>query len=179
MIPKNPADHVVLPKRKKADMRFFTVEEQKQLQEATKGNRMEMPILLALYTGIRQRELLGLPWKNVHIDLAGQSYIRITQTLNRVINTDKSSPNKTALVICEPKTVHSIRTIPLLPEIAEKLAQYRIWQTAYLKSNGYPNNGFVFLTTTGTFIEPRDFQRDYKKILRQNGISILLNLKLA
>lgn len=173
MLVKNPADHVVLPKRKKPDMRFFTAAEQRQLQEAIKGHRLEMPILLALYTGVRQGELLGLPWKNVHLDLNGQSYIRITQTLNRIKNPDHDSPNQTILQINEPKTAYSVRTIPLLPALAEKLARYREAQINHLKANGYPSNGFVFTTTIGTVIEPRDFQRDFKKILVQNGIRVI------
>ena len=173
MIVKNPADFAVLPKKRKVEMRYFTVEEQKQLQEALKGHRLEMPILLALYTGIRQGELLGLPWKNVHLDLNGQSYIRITQTLNRVKNSDENAPNRTILQINEPKTIHSVRTIPLLPEIAEKLSRYREAQTAHFKSHHLPKSDFVFTSVTGTPIEPRDFQRDFKKILVQNSIRVI------
>mgnify|MGYP002626758139 CR=1 FL=1 len=172
MIPKNPADAVVLPKCKKVEMKYFTVEEQKRLQEVIKGHRLEMPILLDLYTGMRQGELLGLIWKNVYIDLNGRSCIRITQTLNRIKNPDSNAPNKTILTICEPKTKHSFRTIPLLPEIAEKLNHYHEQQTAYLKSIGLPSAEFVFTSTTGTPIEPRDFQRDFKKILLQNGFEL-------
>ena len=173
MIPKNPTDAVVLPKRKKVEMRYFTAEEQKRLQEVIKGHRLEMPILLDLYTGMRQGELLGLLWKNVCIDLNGQSYIRITQTLNRIKNPDSNAPNKTILTICEPKTKHSFRTIPLLPKIAEKLNHYHEQQTVYLKSIGLPPAEFVFTSTTGTPVEPRDFQRDFKKILIQNSLPIV------
>ena len=170
MIPKNPSDFIVLPKRKKPEMRFLTVDEQQKLQEAIKGHRMEMPILLALYTGVRQGELLGLTWKNVHIDLNGQSYIRIVQTVNRTKAVDENKDTKTEISINEPKTKHSVRTIPLLPDIAIKLSEYHEKQINYLVKNGFPDNGFVFTSTTGTIIEPRDFQRDFKKILNQNGI---------
>ncbi len=173
MISKNPADFVVLPKKKKAEMRYFTVEEQQKLQEVIKGNRLEMPILLDLYTGVRQGELFGLIWRNVHIDLNGNSYIRITQTLNRIRNPDKNADSKTILAINEPKTKHSVRNIPLLPNIAEKLNNYRKSQSEYLKSNGYPESDFVFTSTTGTPIEPRCFQRDFKKILVKNNIRIV------
>jgi len=40
-----------------------------------------MAVLLDLYTGLRKGELLGLPWKNVHIDLNGESYLRIIKHL--------------------------------------------------------------------------------------------------
>ena len=173
MIPKNPSDFAVLPKRKKVEMRYFLPEDQKRLQEVIKGDKLEMAILLDLYTGMRQGELLGLMWDNVHIEDKGQSYVRVTQTLNRIKNPDENSPNKTILTICEPKTRHSIRTIPLLPEIAEKLNHYHEQQTSYLHSIGFPPAKFVFTSTTGTPIEPRDFQRDFKKILVQNGLPIV------
>lgn len=170
MIQKNPTDFVVLPKRQKVEMRYFSVEEQKRLQEAIKGERLEMPILLDLYTGMRQGELLGLKWENVHIDLNSQSYIRIVQTVYRVKNMDKDAESKTKLCINEPKTKHSVRTIPLLPDIARRLADYREEQADYIAKNGFTDIGFVFTSTTGTIIEPRDFQRDSKKILNKNGI---------
>lgn len=52
-IPKNPTDFVVIPRQAKKEMRYFSVEEQRQLQEIIKGNRLEMPILVSLYTGVR------------------------------------------------------------------------------------------------------------------------------
>ncbi len=170
LIQKNPTDFAVLPKRQKKEMRYFTVEEQKKLQEVIKGHRLEMAILLDLYTGMRQGELLGLAWKNVHINHDGNSYIRITQTLNRIKNPDSTSKHKTILAINEPKTSHSVRTIPLLPEIAERLARYCQEQENNHRQNGYSPSEFVFTSTTGTPIEPRDFQRDFKKILQKNNI---------
>lgn len=170
MIQKNPTDFAVLPKSQKKEMRYFTIEEQKRLQEVIKGHRLEMAVLLDLYTGMRQGELLGLTWKNVHIDLDGQSYIKITQTLNRIKNPDSTSEHKTILAVNQPKTSHSVRTIPLLPEIAEHLARHRLMQENYHQQNDYPPSEFVFTSTTGTPIEPRDFQRDFKKILQKNNI---------
>lgn len=170
MITKNPTNFVVLPKNHKKEMRFFTVEEQKRLQEAIKGDRLEMPILLALYTGVRQGELLGLKWKYVYLDLKGESYIKIAETINRVKNTDKNIPTKTALAVNMPKTPHSIRTIPLLPDIAKRLAEYKLEQERIRMENGFPYNDYVFTSVNGAVMDPRDFQRDYKLILKRNGI---------
>ncbi len=173
MIPKNPSDLTVLPKRKKVEMRYFLPEDQKRLQEVIKGDKLEMAILLDLYTGMRQGELLGLFWENVYIDLNGQSFIKVKQTWNRIKNPDESAPNKTILTINEPKTSHSIRTISLLPEIAKRLAEYHEQQTAYLHSIGLPPAKFVFTAKNGSPIEPRDFQRDFKNILVKNNLPIV------
>ena len=72
-----------------------------------------------------------------------------------------------------PKTPHSIRTIPLLPDIAEKLFIYKENQRETIISNGLPDTEYVFTSTAGTIIDPRDFQRDFKKLLEQNNIRII------
>ena len=171
MIAKNPADYVTVPKLVKKERKFFTVEEQQQLQERMKGEKLEMAILLDLYTGMRMGELLGLPWKNVHIDLNGSNYVKVTQTLNRI---KKAAPvdgeSKTYLAIGKPKTANSIRKIPLLPEIAQALYDYRIRQEHYLKGKGLPKSDYVFINQSGGWIEPRDFQRDFKKLLKRHNI---------
>ena len=44
MIAKNPADYVTVPKLVKKERKFFTVEEQQQLQERMKGEKLEILI---------------------------------------------------------------------------------------------------------------------------------------
>ena len=172
-IPKNPTDFVVIPRQAKKEMRYFSVEEQRQLQEIIKGNRLEMPILVSLYTGVRQGELLGLPWRNVHLIPNGQSYIRVSQALLRVKNTDSNSNNKTVLVITEPKTPHSIRNIPLLPEVANRLAEYKNKQAQYNRKHNLLPSELVFTSAAGTPIEPRNMQRDFKLLLRKHGMRVI------
>lgn len=166
MIPKNCSDAAVLPKRKRPDIRYLTSDEQKQLQETIKGERLEMAVLLCLYTGIRQGELLGLPWKNIHIDLDGTSYIKITQALNRIRNPDANAPKRTLLQINPPKTKHSVRTIPLLPKIAEMLNDYKADQSYTRLKNNLPDTELVFTAPSGKAYDPRDFQRDFHNLLR-------------
>lgn len=119
---------------------------------------------------MRQGELLGLMWENVHIDLNGDSYIKVVQTVNRIRNTDPESPRKTMLTLNEPKTSNSVRTIPLLPEIAEKLYNHKTEQEKFLKEYSLPITGFVFTSANGNMIDPRDFQRDFKKLLKKHDI---------
>lgn len=170
MIPKNPADYVTIPKIVKQERKFFTVEEQQELQKHLPSERIGMAVMLDLYTGMRMGELLGLPWRNVHIDPNGSSYIRVTQTLNRIKSDDPNSPTRTYLAICQPKTANAVRTIPLLPNVAEALENYRAQQTAFLKDNQLPPTEYVFTSTTGSWIDPRDFQRDFKQLLKRHHI---------
>lgn len=170
MLAKNPSDFVMIPKSIKKEMKFFTVEEQKKLQSILSANTLDMAILLDLYTGMRQGELLGLKWESVHIDLSGSSYIKVVQTINRIKNYDADSDKKTILTVSEPKTPHSKRTIPILPEIAEKLYNYRLSQEEYITENSLPHTEYVFISSIGTMVDPRDFQRYFKKLLKTHEI---------
>ena len=170
MIPKNPADFVTIPRQEKKERRFLTVDEQKQLQKHLKDDTIGMAILLDLYTGMRQGELLGLMWKDVHIDNETGCFLRVTQALNRNKNYSKKKVGQTLLEIGYPKTPHSIRNIPLLPEIVYKLRVYREKQAEYCRSRGIVQNGYVFTNSAGNWIDPRDFQRDFKLTLKRCGI---------
>lgn len=170
---RNISDLVSTPKLVKKERPFFTVEEQTELQKHLPYERIGMAVMLDLYTGMRLGELLGLPWKNVHIDLNGESYIKVSQTLNRIKNPDKTSEKRTLLTIGTPKTAYSVRTIPLLPEIAEKLTAYHEEQAESLKKKGLMDTGLVFTATNGNAYEPRDFQRDFKKLLIRHNIRVI------
>ena len=74
---------------------------------------------------------------------------------------------ETLLEIGYPKTPHSIRNIPLLPEIAERLRIYKAQQAHNNSINGILPSGYVFTNRAGNWIDPRDFQRDFKQILRK------------
>ena len=170
MILKNPADFVTKPKQVRKERRFFTVEEQKLLQSHLHESHIGTAILLDLYTGMRLGELLGLMWKDVHIEVGESCYLRVTQTLNRLKNYGSTKNTQTLLEIGYPKTAHSIRNIPLLPDIAEALRVHRTEQEYYYKEHGIRPNGYVFTTREGTWIDPRNFQRDFKLLLKHCGI---------
>lgn len=170
MILKNPTDFVTLPKRKKSEMRYLTLNEQKQLQEALVGERLEMPVLLALYTGMRQGEMFGLKWSYVHLDSEEHSWLRVVQAVNRFSDRIGEGTKKTFLGLSEPKTPHSIRSIPLLPYIAGRLREYKEEQVEYFQKHNLPMTEMVFTTKAGNLVDPRDFQRDFKLLLKRKGL---------
>ncbi len=106
----------------------------------------------------------------MHLDKGNKCYLRVTQTLNRIKNYGIMKDRETLLEIGYPKTPHSIRNIPLLPEIAERLRQYKEQQALYNSMNGIQPNGYVFTNRAGNWIDPRDFQRDFKLTLKRCGI---------
>jgi integrase len=60
MIPRNAADAVKAPRPAPEEMRPLSPEEARKLIEAARGDKLEALFVLAVHTGMRQGELLGL-----------------------------------------------------------------------------------------------------------------------
>ena len=90
----------------------MTAEQVKILFEAVRDDRLESLYLLAVHTGLRQGELLGLKWGDIDLE-AGTLQVR------RTLMTAKGG-----LVLSSPKTKGSRRTVKLSPTALEALRSY-------------------------------------------------------
>jgi integrase len=70
LIPRNPADAVKAPSASSKEMHPLSADEARQLLEAAHGDRLEALYVLAVHTGMRRGELLGLTWEDVDLDNA-------------------------------------------------------------------------------------------------------------
>src|SRR5690606_39355293 len=64
-LPIYVCDAVDPPKPGEADMYVMSAEEARRLEEACKGVRLGPLVILALHTGMRLGELLGLKWSDI------------------------------------------------------------------------------------------------------------------
>ncbi|MGG4219593.1 site-specific integrase [Paenibacillus jamilae] len=78
MIVKNPALAVKRPKAEKKEMLYWSDDEAHKFLNASKEDRYYYAFLLALTTGMRRGEILGLRWKDVDLE---KRTISIVQTL--------------------------------------------------------------------------------------------------
>lgn len=113
-------------------------------------------ILIALYGGLRIGEICALQWGDFQFE---NGTVTISKTLIRIRNTEPDARTKTKLLIENPKTECSNRTIPL-PDFL--LSYYKEYQCA---------DSIYFLTGTANFMEPRVCLDNYKKVLKKVGIS--------
>lgn len=67
-IPKNPAARCVLPKAEQEEVRPLTDEQAAALLNAAKGGELENLVAVALFTGCRLSELLGLTWDAIDFE---------------------------------------------------------------------------------------------------------------
>lgn len=166
----NPCDAVNLPRNEKPQIEIFTREQQQLLTYTSYQFRYGIFIRLVLATGIRMGELLGLRWEDIDFN---KRMLSIRRTLNRLPKVDYDGiGNSTEIVIQEPKTKNSIRSIPLISNITNELQQWKTVQKtdAMTAGNAYQDSGFLVTNPFGGYVEPRTFKDFYDEILNASGL---------
>ena len=68
--PRNPADSVKAPTPTPKEIPAIWLKKPDVLLEAARGDRLEALYVLAVHTGMRRGELLGLKWGDVDLENA-------------------------------------------------------------------------------------------------------------
>lgn len=151
---RNVAKLVDLPRVTRHEVRPFSEDQVRSFLAAIKGERLEGAYMLAVILGLRRGEILGLRWRD--IDLDGRT-LTVAQALTRVGG--KRFGGISELRFVEPKSASSRRTIPLPESVAAALRDNRTRHPGVAER-------LVFTTEIGTPIEPRAFNADFSRILK-------------
>jgi integrase len=125
LIESNPATGAVLPRRGRPEMRPLTTSEARRFLEAARGHPLEALFTLALTSGMRQGELLGLRWRD--FDWAARR-ISVHHTLVRM---------QGRWWLGDPKTASSQRAIDLTAPTIDLLRAHRAHQAERLLAIGH------------------------------------------
>ncbi len=161
MIPRNVAEVVKAPRPAPEEIRPLSREQTKTLLEAARGERFEPLYVLAVTTGLRQGELLGLKWEDVALE---NGVVRVRRTLAR---------HKARLVLGDPKTKRCRRTVRLTQAAVEALEGHFARQTVQRNILGelYEHQGLVFATQRGTLVNPSNLRkRSFEPLLEKAGL---------
>lgn len=171
---KNPCSSksLVIPgevKQEETIIEVFTDEEIEAIKRALEGHRLKTLILLALGTGLRQGELLGLKWSNVDLE---NKEIRVEQAIKAVTIINADGTRKYEIREQALKTKNSVRIVPIPSNLITLLKKHKAAQKEEKLKAGplYNDNDFVFATETGSPIDARNLLRAYKKILEKAGV---------
>lgn len=167
LIPTNPADKVDRPKKDRFIGSFYDAEEVNKLFEVSKGTKLEFPILFGAFYGLRRSEALGLKWDA--IDFENDS-ITIRHTVTSV-----TLDGKVQLVAADTtKTKSSLRTLPLVPFVKERLLVLKKEQenNRRLCGRSYHKQfaGYVCINEMGDLIKPHYVTEQFPKLLDANGL---------
>ena len=161
IVARNVCDLVRAPRVEQYEAAVLTHEQERQLLAAAAGDRLEALYVLALTTGMREGELLGLKWEHVDLD-AG--VIRVRTAL--------SAPTGGA-TLKRPKNASSARELPLINIAADALARHKRRQAEERLAAGdrWQERGLVFANTVGGFILPGNFlRRGFWPLLERAGL---------
>ena len=145
LIPRNVTDAVEPPKYAKKEISPLDEEQVKLLLQAVEGEGLEALYVLAVTTGMRQGELLGLQWRDIDFE---QGIIKVKRTIyNGRVDAPKTSKGKRSIKL----TQTSIRVLKEHTRISE----------------------WVFCTKVGTTLRCQNLRtRSWKPLLKKANLPL-------
>jgi integrase len=159
LISRNVAQGAKVSQVGKEEIRPLSPEQTKRFLEAAKSDRFEALYVLAVHTGLRQGELLGLRWEDV--DLEARS-LCVRRTLS---GAEGGRP-----VFSAPKTVKSRRSVGLTHGAMEALKRHQATQGEERSNLGplWEKTGLVFRSTTSMPVNRHNLMnRSFKPLLEK------------
>lgn len=159
-VSRNVATLVDLPKEERPEIEPLTPQEARAFLVHVHDHRWEALFVVALATGLRQGELLGLVWNDIDLDVGK---LTVRASLQRING---------ALQRVSPKTAQSRRTIVLAETAIAALRTQRAQQKrARLKAGEqWQENSYVFTTRIGTPLDGAEVTRGFQEILAEAGL---------
>lgn len=140
-------------------MTVLTLEDQEKFIHSLDGKSDRVLYLFALGTGLRLGEILALTWS----DINNNSVI-----VNKNIKNVKLNNKWTLLLQDTPKTKKSNRTVPIPKNILTELEIHKLKQIdiKFKAGDMYTDDDIIFATDFGTYIDPSNLNRRFKKLLK-------------
>jgi integrase len=162
LIPRNAAD-VKAPRPAPDEMRPLSEAEARTFLDTAResGDRFEALYVLAITTGLRRGELLGLRWDDANLD---RGILRVGRGLVREGGRH---------IVGETKTKRGRRQVNLTPRTVAALRSHRkrqVEQRVKLASL-YEDHGLIFASQSGTPLNPENLvKRSFKPLLKKAGL---------
>ena len=118
LTPFNPADKVERPKKQRYIADYYRQEELERLLEASKDHPYSLLIQMTAFYGLRRSEALGLKWDAIDFE-------RDTITIKHIVTNAKIDGKCEIVCADRAKTKSSLRSLPLVSNIREKLLALR------------------------------------------------------
>jgi integrase len=161
LVTRNVADIVTAPRRARTEIRPLSLDQARAVLAAAEEDRLGALCVVALTSGMREGELLGLRWRDVDL---GAGVVAVRSTLYRADG---------GLHLGEPKTARSRRSVHLTGEAVAALRRHRERQVAERLRLGpaWEDNDLVFASEVGRPVERQNMlRRSFHPLLRRAGV---------
>lgn len=191
LIGKNPFDNTVLPKTEYKKRDIWDAETIRTALDQCTDSKLYIAMNLAFACSLRMGEILGLTWKNVHIEdeniVADNAYIYIEAELTRAskqaiemlgqkdiyhIFTPLMPNTSTRLILKKPKTDSSIRKVWLPKTVAYILREWKKSQDELKGFLGeeYQDFDLVVALPNGRPCENRIIEKEFSLLKKKAGL---------
>ena len=153
---------LTFPKERYQEVDVFTIEEAKAILTAAKTEPINIRLLIeiALFTGMRRGEIVGLKWSDINLD---KQYLSVKRSIYK--------PKGEKSIEKEPKSHSSIRTIAIPNCLCKTLAEYKVWQKQLsLSLDTWQNLDYVFTDENGNVMNPQTPTKQFSHFLTRHNI---------
>lgn len=180
LIRENVVDYIEIPRNKKFKNNVYDNKDMIKLLDTCKNTSMELPVNLAVGLGLRISEILGLSWNNIDFN-------------NNTITIEKITVrNNGQVILKDPKTESSKRTISAPVEIISLLKEYKrksiedklkygvrgINNLVFSDKNQQPIAQDVISKKFARFLEENNLAHIRFHDLRHSHVTLLINSKV-
>ena len=167
MLIQNVADKVDRPRKNSFQPVFLSADEMQKMFEVLRGTKLELPVLVAAFYGLRRGEVVGLKWDAIDFE---QGTISVKRTVTSTIIDGKYQEFEQQ----SAKTKSSLRTLPLIGSFREYFLQVKEAQELNKQVCGncynYEYDGFVFVDELGERMRVEYLTNAFPKFLESHGL---------
>jgi len=163
-IKKNPAENIKKLRDNYEEKQPYSLEEVQIIMALIEeeDSMYKLFFQLAIYTGLRRGELLGLEWKDIDLE-------KCLLTVNQTVSYANSTYH-----VKEPKTKSSRRTISIPTSIVNTLKHYKNeWNLQRITCGELWEGGmysFIFTSWHGKPLYPNNLSKKWKKFLLKHNL---------
>ena len=153
---------LTFPKEHYQEVDVFTIEEAKAILAAAKAEPINIRLLieLALFTGMRRGEIVGLKWSDINFD---KQCLSVKRSIYK--------PKGEKSIEKEPKSHSSFRTIAIPNQLCETLKEYKKSQEQYsLSLATWQNLDYIFTDDSGSVMNPQTPTKQFSHFLDRHNI---------
>lgn len=161
----NPTKRIDMPKKVKyMGAKFYNAKQIESLLEGSKGDPLDLVILLTAFYGLRRSECLGLKWDAIDFE---NKTITIRHTV--VVGT------RTLYKRDITKNISSHRILPLSSLIADKLKAVKEKRLCNMQQQSKTdiNNAYVCVKDDGSLIKPNYVSQHFPLLLKRIGMPVI------
>jgi len=159
----NPVSRIEKPSVKKfTGAKFYNEKQIEQLLEVSKGEPLEIVILLTIFYGLRRSEILGLKWCAIDFEARTLTIKHTVSQVGKEIHRRDSTKNDS-----------SHATFPMSDKIIARLMEWKEQQKEWeaLQPNDWQNDeDYICIKPTGELMKPSYISRNFPLILKKNNM---------